>query len=207
MKKKMYRQKSSYSNIRFEGYWKACTSKLVNRYYQSCFTLKVSIHLLKIFSRLYWSIGLRFVFLMTTIDLIDVFCRQLIIGIDPIYVFWPSVPNYGYRYISKVFNILGVRLSALVTEIGHNPWSSVTSTRTGKRVTESRLCPRTSQPSGWSTPGGDCVKASTIQQSLQKYTIPMVKHSASVMIWGCFRGARGRGVLYFLPKNQKMNRE
>jgi hypothetical protein len=40
-----------------------------------------------IFSRLYWSIGLRFVFLMTTIDLIVVFCCQSIIGIDPIYVF------------------------------------------------------------------------------------------------------------------------
>ncbi len=36
---------------------------------------------------MYWSIGLRFFFLMTTIDLIDVFCRQSIIGIDPIDVF------------------------------------------------------------------------------------------------------------------------
>jgi hypothetical protein len=40
-----------------------------------------------IFDRLYRSIGLRFFFLITTIDLIDVFCRQSIIGIDPIDVF------------------------------------------------------------------------------------------------------------------------
>jgi hypothetical protein len=37
-----------------------------------------------IFDRLYRSIGF---FFMTTIDLIDVFCRQSIIGIDPIDVF------------------------------------------------------------------------------------------------------------------------
>jgi hypothetical protein len=40
-----------------------------------------------IFDRFYRSIGLRFFFLMTTIDLIDVFCRHSIIGIDPIDVF------------------------------------------------------------------------------------------------------------------------
>jgi hypothetical protein len=40
-----------------------------------------------IFDRFYRSIGLRFVFLMTTINLIDAFCRQSIIGIDPIDVF------------------------------------------------------------------------------------------------------------------------
>jgi hypothetical protein len=40
-----------------------------------------------IFDQLYRSIGLRFFFLMTTIDLIDVFCLQSIIGIDPIDVF------------------------------------------------------------------------------------------------------------------------
>jgi hypothetical protein len=39
------------------------------------------------------------------------------------------------------------------------------------------------------------------------YTITTVKHSASVMIWGCFSGARGRGGIYFLPKNTTMNRE
>ncbi len=41
----------------------------------------VSIHRLKIF------------FLLTTIDLIEVFCCQSIIFINPINVFWPSVPN------------------------------------------------------------------------------------------------------------------
>jgi hypothetical protein len=40
-----------------------------------------------IFEQFYRSIGLRFFFLMTTINLIDVFCRQSIIGIDPIDVF------------------------------------------------------------------------------------------------------------------------
>jgi hypothetical protein len=40
-----------------------------------------------IFYQFYRSIGLRFFFLMTTIDLIDSFCRQSIIGIDPIDVF------------------------------------------------------------------------------------------------------------------------
>jgi hypothetical protein len=40
-----------------------------------------------IFDRFYRSIDLRFFFLMTTIDLIDVFCRQSIIGINPINVF------------------------------------------------------------------------------------------------------------------------
>jgi hypothetical protein len=37
-----------------------------------------------VFYRLYQTIGLRFSFLITTIDLIDVFCRQSIIGIDPV---------------------------------------------------------------------------------------------------------------------------
>jgi hypothetical protein len=40
-----------------------------------------------IFDRFYRSISLRFFFLMATIDLIDVFCRQSVIGIDPIDVF------------------------------------------------------------------------------------------------------------------------
>ncbi len=48
-------------------------------------------------------------------------------------------------------------------------------------------------------PGGlNCYK--------QHFTIPTVKHSASVMIWGCFSGKKGRGGLYFLPKNQTMNK-
>ncbi len=33
----------------------------------------------------------------------------------------------------------------------------------------------------------------------QKYVVVNVKHSASVMVWGCFSGIGGRGSLYFLP--------
>ncbi len=40
-----------------------------------------------IFNRLYRSISLRFFFLLMTIDLIDIFCHQSIIGIDPVNVF------------------------------------------------------------------------------------------------------------------------
>jgi hypothetical protein len=32
-----------------------------------------------------------------------------------------------------------------------------------------------------------------------------MKYSASVMVWGCFSGNRGRRGLYFLPKNATMN--
>lgn len=38
-----------------------------------------------------------------------------------------------------------------------------------------------------------------------KYTIKIMKHSVSVVIWGCFNGKGGRGGLYFLPKNVVMN--
>ena len=37
-----------------------------------------------------------------------------------------------------------------------------------------------------------------------KYTKKVVKHSPSVMVWGCF-GYNGRGSLYFLEKGEKMN--
>ena len=40
-----------------------------------------------------------------------------------------------------------------------------------------------------------------------RYTVPTVKHSQSVMVWGCFLGEKGRGGLYFLPKNKKINAE
>jgi hypothetical protein len=40
-----------------------------------------------------------------------------------------------------------------------------------------------------------------------RFVVKTVKHSASVMVWGCFRGKRGRGGLYFLPENCMMNRE
>ena len=36
------------------------------------------------------------------------------------------------------------------------------------------------------------------------YTVKTVKHPPSVMIWGCF-SFKGRGTLYFLPKNVTMN--
>lgn len=37
-----------------------------------------------------------------------------------------------------------------------------------------------------------------------KYTNKTIKHSPSVMVWGCF-SAKGRGSLYFLPKGKKMD--
>ena len=40
-----------------------------------------------------------------------------------------------------------------------------------------------------------------------RYTVPTVKHPQSVMVWGCFSGVKGRGGLYFLPQNKKMNAE
>ena len=40
-----------------------------------------------------------------------------------------------------------------------------------------------------------------------RYTVSSVKHPDSVMVWGCFSGAVGRGGLYFLPKNTTMNGE
>ncbi len=77
-----------------------------------------------IFDRFYRSIRLGFFFLMTTISLIDVFCRQSIIGIDPIDVFltigaqlWFQVSGKGNKgnkgskgiivyitYLSYVYN-------------------------------------------------------------------------------------------------------
>jgi hypothetical protein len=45
----------------------------------------------------------------------------------------------------------------------------------------------------------------TIDRYRQKYTVSTVKHSPSVMVWGCFSGIRGRGGLYFLRKNEMMN--
>jgi hypothetical protein len=34
-----------------------------------------------------------------------------------------------------------------------------------------------------------------------RFVVKTVKHSASVMVWACFSGKKGRGGLYFLPKN------
>lgn len=39
----------------------------------------------------------------------------------------------------------------------------------------------------------------------QRYVVDNVKHSASVMVWGCFTGSGGRGSLYFLPPKTTMN--
>lgn len=37
-----------------------------------------------------------------------------------------------------------------------------------------------------------------------RYTVPVVKHPPSIMVWGCFSG-HGRGGLYFLPHGVTMN--
>lgn len=37
-----------------------------------------------------------------------------------------------------------------------------------------------------------------------KYTVKTVKHPDSVMVWGAFSGNKGRGGLFFLPKNVTM---
>jgi hypothetical protein len=39
------------------------------------------------------------------------------------------------------------------------------------------------------------------------FTVKMVKHPDSVMVWGCFSGVVGHGGLYFLPKNVTINAE
>jgi hypothetical protein len=46
-----------------------------------------------------------------------------------------------------------------------------------------------------------------MEQYKNKFTIPNVKHSASVMVWGSCSGKVGRGRLYVLPKNVTMNGE
>jgi hypothetical protein len=38
----------------------------------------------------------------------------------------------------------------------------------------------------------------------QKYVVTNVKHSLSVMEWGCFSAKKGRGSLFFLPPKMKM---
>ncbi len=50
------------------------------------------------------------------------------------------------------------------------------------------------------------VRSTTVRRNkaMSRYkhmvVLKTAKHSSSVMIWGCFRGKRGRGGLYFLPK-------
>jgi transposase len=48
-------------------------------------------------------------------------------------------------------------------------------------------------------------RPSTVSRYKQRFTISTVKHSPSVMVWGCFSGRNGRGSLYFLPKGATMN--
>ena len=38
-----------------------------------------------------------------------------------------------------------------------------------------------------------------------QHAVPTVKHSQSVIVCGYFSGEKGRGGLYFLPINKKMN--
>ena len=38
-----------------------------------------------------------------------------------------------------------------------------------------------------------------------RYTVPIVKHLQSVMVWRCFSGEKKRGGLYFFANNNKMN--
>jgi hypothetical protein len=49
-------------------------------------------------------------------------------------------------------------------------------------------------------------RPSRLNSYKQLFSIPAVKHSASVMVWGCFSGKNRQGGLYFLPKNQTMNK-
>ena len=37
-----------------------------------------------------------------------------------------------------------------------------------------------------------------------KFTVPTMKHSQKVMVWGCF-SASGRGSLYFVDRNKTVN--
>ncbi len=50
-------------------------------------------------------------------------------------------------------------------------------------------------------------RPSRLNSYKQRFTIPTVKHSAIVMVWGCCSSKNGRGGLYFIPKNQTMNGE
>lgn len=47
-------------------------------------------------------------------------------------------------------------------------------------------------------------RPSSVSRYDPKYTVKTVKHPDSVMVWGAFSGNKGRGGLYFLPKNVTM---
>jgi hypothetical protein len=48
-------------------------------------------------------------------------------------------------------------------------------------------------------------RPSTMSRYKQKFVVTNVKHSPSVMVWGCFSGKKGRGSLFFLPPKTTMN--
>jgi DDE superfamily endonuclease len=50
-----------------------------------------------------------------------------------------------------------------------------------------------------------CRRPSQVDRYKQKYVVTSVKHSPSVMIWGCFSGKGGRGSIFFLPAKTTMN--
>lgn len=47
-------------------------------------------------------------------------------------------------------------------------------------------------------------RPSNVSRFDPRYTVKTVKHPDSVMVWGAFSGNKGRGGLYFLPKNVTM---
>ncbi len=93
----------------------------VDRYYRSCFTLKILIQVTNFRSLtdsinhqwkkfVFWLIvsihQLNIFFLLTTIDLSEVFCRhRLSVSIQSMF-FWPSVPNYvtAIEMAGKILN-------------------------------------------------------------------------------------------------------
>jgi hypothetical protein len=48
-------------------------------------------------------------------------------------------------------------------------------------------------------------RSSTMSHYKQKFIATNVKHSPSVMVWGCFSARKGRGSLFFLPPKMTMN--
>ena len=47
-------------------------------------------------------------------------------------------------------------------------------------------------------------RPSTASRYDTRFTVKTVKHPAIVMVWGAFSGTKGRGCLYFLPKDVTM---
>jgi hypothetical protein len=55
--------------------------------------------------------------------------------------------------------------------------------------------------------GDKVLRPKTVSRYKHQYTIPTVKHFASVMVWACFDGSQGMGGLNFLPINQTMTED